>query len=96
MLRASWWRAIVLAALMAGCATDAHQAAQLAVGMTREQVEHLRGSPARVQSSGAYTALQYGTDYHVVLRNDRVVAFGTGTVSRYPGTHRFFIEQSDP
>jgi hypothetical protein len=52
--------------------------------------------PDEVQSSGDYTALRYGKDFHVILRGDRVIAFGPGTVSQYPGTHRYFINESYP
>lgn len=32
----------------------------------------------------------------VILRGDRVIAFGPGTLSQYPGTHRYFINESYP
>ena len=82
---------LVLAGLLSGCASEAIHLAQLDTGMTREQVEEVQGKPDEVESSGDYTALRYGKDFHVILRGDRVIAFGPGTVSQYPGTHRYFI-----
>lgn len=82
---------VLLAGLLSGCASEAIHLAQLDTGMTREQVEQVQGEPDEVESSGDYTALRYGNDFHVILRDDRVIAFGPGTVSRYPGTHRYFI-----
>jgi len=88
--------ALGLAGLLSGCASDAIHLAQLDTGMTRAQVEQVQGKPDRVESSGDYTALRYGSDFQVILRGDRVIAFGQGTLSRYPGTHRYFINESYP
>lgn len=87
---------VLLMVLLSGCASDAIHLAQLNTGMTRAQVEHVQGKPDKVETSGDYTALRYGNDFHVILRGDRVIAFGPGTVSQYPGTHRYFINESYP
>ena len=91
------WRTaalIVFAFLLADCASDAIVVHQLKAGMTRSQVEEVQGVAAKVETSGDYTALRYGPDYYVVLEHDRVIAFGQGTISRYPGSDRFFINEN--
>jgi len=85
---------ILFASLLAGCASDAIVVEQLKAGMTRSQVEEVQGVPGKVETSGNYTALRYGPDYYVVLEHDRVIAFGQGTLSRYPGNDRYFINEN--
>jgi hypothetical protein len=87
---------VLLAGLLSGCASDAIHLAQLDAGMTRAQVEQVQGKADKVETSGDYTALRYGNDFQVILRGDRVIAFGPGTLSQYPGTHRYFINESYP
>lgn len=87
---------MVCALLLAGCASDALRIAQLETGMTRAEVEEAQGVPDKVETSGNYSALRYGKQYHVILENDRVIAFGEGRLAKYPGTDRYFINQSDP
>lgn len=87
---------ILLAGLLVACASKAVHLAQLETGMTRAQVEDVQGKPDDVQTSGRYTALRYGKAYHVILHDDRVTAFGQGTLSRYPGTDRYFINETYP
>ena len=82
---------ILFASLLAGCASDAIVIEQLKTGMTRSQVEEVQGVPEKVETSGSYTALRYGPDYYVALEHDRVIAFGQGTLARYPGNARCFI-----
>ena len=88
--------AILLAGIVSACASDALHVAQIDTGMTRAQVEQAQGKPDEVESSGDYTALRYGKQYYVILHRDRVVAFGQGRLSRYPGTDRYFINESYP
>ncbi len=87
---------VLLASLLTACASDAIHIAQLNTGMTRAQVEEVQGKPEKVETSGNYTALRFGPDYHVILENDRVIAFGRGTLTRYPGTDRYFINENYP
>jgi hypothetical protein len=47
-------------------------------------------------ASDAIHIAQLGPDYHVILENDRVIAFGRGTLTRYPGTDRYFINENYP
>ncbi len=49
-----------------------------------------------METSGNFTALRFGPDYYVILENDPVIAFGQGTLTRYPGTDRYFINESYP
>lgn len=87
---------ILILGLLAGCASDPVDVLQLNTGMTRAQVEDLRGKPASAETSGDYTALHYPPSYYVILENDRVIAFGEGTLKRYPDSNRYFIVQTDP
>ncbi|TFH47715.1 MAG: hypothetical protein E4H01_07770 [Lysobacterales bacterium] len=87
---------IVLAALLMACAQEVIHLAQLDTGMTRKQVEEVQGKPDNVKISGNYTALRYGPNYFVILDNDRVIAMGVGTIAKYPGTDRYFIDESYP
>lgn len=87
---------ILLASLLTACASDTIHIAQLNTGMTRAQVETVQGKPEKVETSGNFTALRFGPDYYVILENDRVIAFGQGTLTRYPGTDRYFINESYP
>ena len=87
---------LVLAVLLTACSQEVIHLAQLDTGMTRKQVEEVQGKPDEVQTSGNYTALRYGPDYYVILENDRVIATGSGKISRYPGTDRYFIDESYP
>lgn len=86
----------LLALMLAGCASDALHIAQLERGMTRSQVETLQGEPEEVKTSGDYSALRYGKAYWVILENERVIAFGQGTLAKYPGTDRYFVNESSP
>lgn len=86
----------LLALMLAACASDTVRHAQLEPGMTRAVVEKIEGTPDQVETSGAYTAIRYGKAYWVILENDKVIAFGQGTIAKYPGTDRFFINESYP
>ena len=87
---------LILALLSTACSQDVIHLAQLDTGMTRQQVEEVQGKPDEVQSSGKYTALRYGQDYYVILEDDRVIATGSGKITRYPGSDRYFIDESYP
>ena len=82
---------ILFVFLLKACASDVVPIAQLDTGMTRAQVEEVQGEPEKIESSGDYTALSYKPDFCVILENDRVIAFGRGTIGQYPGTDRYFI-----
>ena len=80
----------VVAPLLTACITgDAVR--QIEPGMSRGQVIGILGSPDGFQSAGDYEALKYAnrlmsgwswdrTDYQVILREGRVVAYGNGEV----------------
>jgi hypothetical protein len=87
---------ILVAVLLTACTDQVVRLGQLNTGMTRKQVEDVQGKPDKVETSGNYTALRYGNDYYVIFENDRAIAMGSGTISRYPGTDRFFINESYP
>lgn len=84
---------ILFACLLTACASEAIHIAQLNTGMTRAEVEEVQGVPDKVETSGDYTAMRYAPDFYVILEHDRVIAFGRGTVSQYPGTDRYFINE---
>jgi len=85
---------ILIAVLATACTDQVVRLGELNTGMTRKQVEDVQGTPDKVETSGNYTALRYGPNYYVILENDRVIAMGSGTISRYPGTNRYFINES--
>ena len=87
---------LILGVLLTACSQDVIHLAQLNAGMTRQQVEEVQGKPDEVQTSGNYTALRYGRDYYVILEDDRVIATGSGKITRYPGSDRYFIDESYP
>ena len=81
---------IVCAALLAGCATGALMSS-LRSGMTKEEVTRVLGNPDGFQSHGEYESLKYShrlvtgwawdrADYFVILKDNRVVEYGTGEV----------------
>lgn len=82
--------AIVLAVILAGCATG-ELMSSLRPGMTKEEVTRVLGSPDGFQSRGEYESLKYShrlvtgwawdrADYFVILRDNRVIEYGTGEV----------------
>jgi len=82
--------AIVLAVILAGCATG-ELMSSLRPGMTKEEVTRVLGSPDGFQSRGEYESLKYSNrlvtgwawdraDYFVILRDNRVIEYGTGEV----------------
>jgi hypothetical protein len=87
---------ILFLGLLVGCASDAVHMAQFKTGMTRAQVEAAQGKPDGVETSGDFTALHYQPSYYVILEKDRVIAFGQGSLKRYPDSDRYFIVQTDP
>ena len=88
--------AVLLAGVLVGCSSKPVHIAQLNTGMTRAEVEAVQGKPVEVQKAGTYEALHYESDFIVILESDQVIAFGRGKVVKYPGTDRFFIEQTTP
>jgi hypothetical protein len=85
---------IFSAVLLMGCSPQVIHLAQLNAGMTRAQVEDVQGQPDTVETSGEYTAMRYGTNYWVILEKNIVIATGSGTLDKYPGTNRYFINES--
>ncbi|MFY1969599.1 outer membrane protein assembly factor BamE domain-containing protein [Achromobacter xylosoxidans] len=81
---------LVSTLLLAGCATGG-DVAKIKPGMTKEQVTAIVGAPDGFQQRDGYEVLQYTnrlmsnwswdrTDYTVLLKDDRVVEYGTGVV----------------
>lgn len=81
---------IVCVILLAGCATG-ELMSSLRPGMTKEEVTHVLGNPDGFQSRGEYESLKYShrlvtgwawdrADYFVILKDSRVVEYGTGEV----------------
>lgn len=87
---------VVLAAVLVACSSKPIHIAQLNTGMTRAQVEAVQGKPVEDHKAGDYEALRYDPNFIVILENDRVIAFGEGRLVKYPGTDRFFIDQTSP
>jgi len=87
---------LMFALLLSACSQTVIHLEQLNAGMTRAEVEKVQGKPANVETSGNFTALRYGTHYYVILENDRVIATGSGTLVKYPGTDRYFINENYP
>lgn len=87
---------VLLMGILLGCAPKPIHIAQLNTGMTRVQVEDVQGKPVDVEKSGNYEALRYDPDFIVILENDSVIAFGRGKLHKYPGSDRFFIDQTSP
>ena len=85
-----------------GCATGERMRG-VSEGMTKEEVVSQLGEPDGYRRSGDYEALQYTnrlisgwswdrTDYTVILRDDRVVEYGSGEVrERDPGTSTLIL-----
>lgn len=77
--------------VLSACATTGEKMKRLNSGMTREDVVGVLGRPDGVQTSGDYEALKYShrmvtgwawdrADYNVILKDGRVVEYGTGEV----------------
>ena len=94
MIHARIAASILIAVLCTACSQPVIRLGELNAGMTRKQVEDVQGKPDKVETSGNYTALRYGPNYYVILEDDRVIAMGSGTLARYPGTNRYFINES--
>jgi hypothetical protein len=80
-----------LALTLSACVTGQKVRGNIREGMTKEQVISTLGNPDGLKRAGDYEALLYTnrlisgwswdrTDYSVILRNDRVVEYGTGQV----------------
>lgn len=82
---------MVLATCLTGCATMGGKMTNLSEGMDRAKVIQKLGKPDGFQRDGEYETLRYNhrlvsgwaydrADYHVVLKNGKVVAYGQGDV----------------
>ena len=92
---------VVAAFLLAGCATG-EQISHIDVGMSREQVIGILGRPDGDRSVGDSEAMTYSNrlmsgwswdraDYHVVLINGLVSAYGPGVVRQNSGPNVLMI-----
>lgn len=90
-----------LALLLGGCPTGS-QMSQVDVGMGRDQVLSIMGRPDGDRVVGTSEALTYSNrlmsgwgwdraDYHVVLTDGRVVAYGPGVVRQNSGPNVLVI-----
>lgn len=77
--------------LLTGCATMRSEIAGLQEGMDRAEVMHRLGKPDGFKRHGEYEALEYShrlvtgwaydrADYYVILKDGKVVEYGTGQV----------------
>jgi hypothetical protein len=75
---------------------------QLREGMTRSQVEDVLGRPDGYRREGSVEALTYSNrfmsgwdwdkaDYHILLTNDRVTAYGAGQIRQAPGVSTLLL-----
>ncbi len=87
--------AVLLAILLAACTTG-ERMGSVSYGMTREQVIAVLGPPSGGQRSGNTEAITYvnrlisgwswdRADYHVILTDGQVTAYGPGVVRQNPG-----------
>lgn len=76
---------------LAGCTTGQTVRSRVHEGMSKQQVIAVMGQPDGVQKSGHYEALDYANrlisgwswdraDYYIILKDDKVVSYGPGTV----------------
>lgn len=81
---------ILLLFFLVGCATG-ELMSKLRPGMSKNEVADILGNPDGYQSRGEYEAMKYShrlvtgwawdrADYHVILKDQRVVEYGTGEV----------------
>lgn len=80
----------LLSYLLAGCATG-EQMSRLRPGMSKDEVTGILGNPDGYQGRGEYEAIKYShrlvtgwawdrADYFVILKDNKVVEYGTGEV----------------
>jgi hypothetical protein len=80
-----------LALILSGCITGQQVRDKVREGMTKEQVISAMGNPDGFQRAGEFEALVFTNrlisgwswdraDYSVILKSDRVVAYGPGQV----------------
>ena len=79
--------ALIALTVLAGCGQSAQSMNDLSLGMTRQNVVSILGTPQSVQAAGNQEVLTYtlsnswnsqfwNSEYRVVLQNGRVVAYG--------------------
>lgn len=76
--------------LLAGCATTGMNVKTLHEGMSRQEVLSRLGNPDGMQKQGSVEQLEYTNcaipfsssraDYYVILKDNAVVAYGTGKI----------------
>lgn len=80
----------LLLVFLVGCATG-ELMSRLRPGMSKEEVTNILGNPDGYQNRGEYEALKYShrlvtgwawdrADYFVILKDSKVVEYGTGEV----------------
>jgi hypothetical protein len=88
-----------------GCFTG-EKITELSPGMSQSKVVHILGKPDGFRTEGDYSILKYTNklisgwswdraDYFVILKNDKVVEYGSGEVRErnIGGIHTIFIHQ---
>ncbi|MGH9437019.1 MAG: hypothetical protein ACRD22_03775 [Terriglobia bacterium] len=82
---------LIFSISIAGCVTGQTVRSRLHEGMSKHQVIAVMGRPDGVRKSGNYEALEYANrlisgwswdraDYYVILKENKVVSYGPGTV----------------
>ena len=82
---------IGISLIFSGCATTGERMSHLREGMARPAVVNLLGQPDGFKRNGDYEWLQYShrlvtgwawdrADYNVILKDNKVVEYGTGEV----------------
>jgi hypothetical protein len=81
---------ILLSVFLIGCATG-ELMSRLRPGMSKDEVTNILGNPDGFQARGEYEAIKYShrlvtgwawdrADYFVILKDNKVVEYGTGEV----------------
>ena len=81
---------ILLLVLLIGCATG-ELMSRLRPGMSKDEVTNILGNPDGFQARGEYESIKYShrlvtgwawdrADYFVILKDNKVVEYGTGEV----------------
>lgn len=97
----------VLSLSLISCATTGDGKSDIDLGMSKQDVEGVLGSPDEFQSKDGYEVMKYSPrldspwswytgDYFVILKNDEVVEYGAGKIRErnVNGAHILFIDSN--
>ena len=95
----------VLLLTLISCATTGESMSKIELGMSKQEVVGVLGSPDGSQSTDGYEVMKYSPhltsvwswyrgNYFVILKNDEVVEYGAGEVRErnVDGAHILFID----